>query len=361
MRRISTPISIEHCAQQTIEQHGGHPPPLQPARHLMIIARAFALLTAVVFAIPASAQTILELINEYPASSITGEADAFFAAAVNRRSEGRVIVRPLSDAKSGLRTRDQLKAVTDGKFAMADSFVGGLGEESPVFLLSSLPFVAPTTDDVRALYDAAKPLYENLFATRKQKLLYVTPWPSSGIWSAKPVAGIDALKALKIRTYDKTSTEVMARVAASATNVSFADLTPKLEAAELNAVLSSGDGGAGRQLWKYLPNFSDVGYAAPLSLASISLEAWSSLDDAGRAAIEAAARETSEHQWAALASRLAENFARMRTNGVTIDDKPPAEVMAALRTAADASIADWLLKAGPEAKAVFEGYRANRK
>jgi TRAP-type C4-dicarboxylate transport system substrate-binding protein len=328
----------------------------------MTIVRAFAaLLAAVAFVVPASGQTTFDLINEYPANSITGEADAFFADAVQHRSEGRIVVRPIPDAKSGVRTRDQLKAVTEGKFAMADSFAGGLGEESPVFLLSSLPFVSPTLEDVHALYDAAKPLYEKLFAARKQKLLYVTPWPSSGIWSAKPVASIDALKALKIRTYDKTSTEVLARVATSATNVSFADLMPKLEAAEMNAVLSSGDGGAGRQLWKYLPNFSEVGYAAPLSLASISLDAWSSLDEAGRAAIEAAARETNEHQWAALGSRLAENYARMRANGVTIDDKPPAEVLTALRAAADASIADWLSKADPDAKSVFEAYRAKRQ
>jgi len=64
---------------------------------------------------------------------------------------------------------------------------------------------------------------------------------------------------------------------------------------------------------------------------------------------------------AALANRLAENFARMKQNGVAIDDKPPAEVMTALRTAADASIADWLAKAGPDAKDVFEGYRAKRQ
>ena len=91
----------------------------------MTIARAFAaLLAAVVFVVPASAQTTFDLINEYPANSITGEADAFFADAVQRRSEGRIVVRPLSDAKSGVRTRDQLKAVRDGKFAMADSFAG---------------------------------------------------------------------------------------------------------------------------------------------------------------------------------------------------------------------------------------------
>src|SRR5204863_4741294 len=167
-------------------------------------------------------------------------------------------------------------------------------EESPIFLLSSLPFVTPTMEDARTLYEAAKPLYEQLFAERKQKLLYVVPWPPSGIWSATPVRDIGDLQALKIRTYDNTGTEVLAKVAASAAIVSFSELNPKLETGEINAVLSSGDGGAGRQLWKYLGNFSEVGYALPLSFASMSLAAWASLDDAGRTAIEEAARETTQ-------------------------------------------------------------------
>jgi TRAP-type C4-dicarboxylate transport system substrate-binding protein len=313
----------------------------------------------VALSVPAGAQVVtLDLINEYPANSISGEADTFFAAAVERRSGGRVTIRPIPDAQSGLRSRDQLKAVTEGHFAMATTVGGTLGEESPVFLLSSLPFVTPTMEDARALYAAAKPLYEKLFAERKQKLLYVVPWPPSGIWSAAPVNNIGALKALKIRTYDNTGTEVLAKVATTATLVSFTDLNAKLEAGEMNAVLSSGDGGAGRQLWKYLRNFSDVGYAAPLSFASISLVAWESLDDAGRAALSDAAHETTEQQWAALANRLSENYARMRQNGVTIDDKPPADVMAALRAAADTTITDWLTRAGPEAQRVLKEFRA---
>src|SRR5437868_9448808 len=273
---------------------------------------ALAALT-LLLAAPAAAQTItLDLINEYPATSISGEADAFFANAVKRKSEGRIVIRPVPDAKSGLRSRDQLNAVTTGRFAMANTVGGTLGEESPVFLMSSLPFVTPTMEDARALYEAAKPLYEQLFAERKQKLLYVVPWPPSGIWSAVPVRGIEVLRALKIRTYDNTGTEVLAKVAASAAIVSFSELDPKLENGEINAVLSSGDGGAGRQLWKYLRNFSDVGYALPLSFTSISLAAWANLDDAARLAIDDAARETTQRQWAALAGRLAENFARMR-------------------------------------------------
>jgi TRAP-type C4-dicarboxylate transport system substrate-binding protein len=319
---------------------------------------------AVTFALgaPAAAQTVtLDLINEYPATSISGEADAFFAETVKRKSEGRVVINTIPDAKSGVRSRDQLKAVSDGRFGMANTVGGTLADESPVFLLSSLPFVTPTMEDARTLYEAAKPLYEQLYAERRQKLLYVVPWPPSGIWSAAPIRDAAALKALTIRTYDKTGTDVMAKVAASAAIVSFSELNGKLEAGEINAVLSSGDGGAGRQLWKYLRYFSEVGYALPLSFTSISLSAWTKLDEAGRAAIEAAARETTQRQWAALAGRLSENFARMRANGVNIDEKPPADVMNALRAAAETVVADWSTRAGPEAQRVLRKYQAWQK
>jgi|tagenome__1003787_1003787.scaffolds.fasta_scaffold20968704_3 TRAP-type C4-dicarboxylate transport system substrate-binding protein len=327
-------------------------------RKPVMSARFIALVALLALSRPASAEISLDLINEYPATAISAEADVFFAEAVKRKSEGRIVIHPIPDAKSGLRSRDQLKAVTEGKFAMANSVGGTLGDEDPAFLLSSLPFVTPTVGDARRLYELAKPLYEQLFAQRKQKLLYVVPWPPSGIWSAAPLSDIAALKSLKIRTYDNTGTQILAKVAASAQIISFSELNAKLEAGEINAVLSSGDGGAGRQLWKYLRNFSDVGYALPLSFASISLSAWTSLDETERRALTDAAEETSEHQWAALNGRLKQNFERMRQNGVTIDEKPTSDVMNALRAAAAATITTWQSRVGPDAQRVLREFRA---
>jgi TRAP-type C4-dicarboxylate transport system substrate-binding protein len=325
-------------------------------RRLLVVAGlSFALLA---MTIGAHAEPIVwQVVNEYPATSIAGEADAFFAEAVKRRTDGRVTVQPIPDAKSGLRSREQLKAVTDGRFAMADTFAGALGEDDPVFLISTLPFVTPTANHARALYEAARPLYEKLFAARGQKLLYVTPWPPSGIWSADPVTSTAALGALKIRTYDTTSTEVFTQVSASASNVSFADVMPKLEAGELNAVLSSGDGGAGRKLWTRLPYFSQITYAIPLSFGSVSLDAWGKLDGVTRAAIEGAARETTDHQWDAMVGRVARNYTVMRENGMTIDEHPPLDVVLALATAGTKSLVEWHLRAGPDAAKVFEDYR----
>src|SRR6266566_5865284 len=270
------------------------------------------------FAGVAPGQSTLSLISEYPTTSISGEADTFFAEEVRKRTDGRVVIVPVLNAKSGLRSRDQIKAVAEGQFAIADSFGGALGDESPMFLLPSLPFLTPSIAHARALYEAARPIYERLFAERRQKLLYVTPWPPSGIWSKLPITDASVLKSLKIRTYDKTSTDVFARLASSATIVSFSDLNAKLQSGKINAVLSSGDGGAGRQLWKYLPHFTDIHYAFPLSFTAISIDAWNKLDERDRTAIEATGRETTERQWTALINLGVDNFQRMRSNGVFI-------------------------------------------
>jgi TRAP-type C4-dicarboxylate transport system substrate-binding protein len=327
----------------------------------MVMRLAFATaFAALALASPGQSQPVTwEVINEYPASSLPGEADAFFAQAVKAKTAGRVIIEPVPDAKSGLRTREQLKAVSEGRYAMASSFAGALGDESPLFLLSSLPFLTSTASQARVLYENAAPFYEKLFAERGQKLLYVSPWPPSGIWSADPVSGRAALAMLKIRTYDKTGTDVFSQVSSAAQAVSFADLNGKLDSGEINAVLSSGDGGAGRQLWKYLKYFSEITYAIPLSLGSVSLREWNMLDDEARRAIEQAARETTEHQWAAMAGRVERNYKTMRDNGVTIT-QPPLDVTIALAAAGAKSLIDWQLRAGPDAAKVLQDYQARR-
>jgi hypothetical protein len=59
-----------------------------------------------------------------------------------------------------------------------------------------------------------------------------------------------------------------------------------------------------------------------------------------------------------MSGRVAQNFVRMRQNGVTIDERAPDTVMAALRSAGAQSVADWQDRAGPLANRVLEAYRS---
>ena len=246
------------------------------------------------------------LANEYPATSLSAEGDAFFAQSVADATRGKLTIVALPDAKLGYKSREQLSAVAEGKVAMADSFGGALGDEHPLFGLSSLPFVVNGIGEARALYAAARPAYDRAFAQHNQKLLYATPWPPTGLWSKRQATSIEAVGKLRIRTYDKTGTELFGRMAAAASVVSFADLPPKLEAGEIDAVLSSGDGGAGRKLWDALPHFSEIDYAIPLSFATVNLDKWRKLDAPTRKAVESAAaateaRRAAVDEWAARA------------------------------------------------------------
>ncbi|TDR90052.1 TRAP transporter substrate-binding protein [Enterovirga rhinocerotis] len=303
----------------------------------------------------AEAQTVWRMPTEYPATAMPGEGIASFASSLARRSGGRLAIEPSFDAKLGIKSAAMPVAIREGRVEAGDAFGGALGGIDPVFGLSSLPFVTPSIEAAERLAGTARPLYAQAFAKQGQRLLYVTPWPPSGLWMKEPLASVETLRGLAVRTYDATSTAVMARAGAKAFNISFADAQARVKDGSVNAVLSSGDGGAGRRLWEQLPHFAEINYAIPLSFATVSQKAYEALDPDLRRAVDEAAAETESRQWAAIRTRLDENYKRMRENGVTIRTGIDPAVTAALREAGAASVVEWRKVAGPEAGRLVDG------
>lgn len=306
---------------------------------------------------PAFAQTRWEMPTEYPATAIPGEGVATFARLVNERSGGRLTIEPSFNATKGIKSAGMLAAIQEGKIAAGDAFAGALGAATPLFGLSSLPFVATSIEDARRLTDLARPAYDKVLAGYGQRLLYTTPWPASGIWSKEAVTSAKDLVGLSIRTYDATSTAVMNGAGAKAVNLSFADAMPKVKDGSVTAVLSSGDGGAGRNLWQFLPHFTEINYALPISLATVSLAAYDALPADLRQVVDNAAAETEQRQWIAIGTRLQENYARMRANGVSIRTDVPADMAQALAAAGTAAVEDWRTKAGPDGAAILDAFQ----
>jgi TRAP-type C4-dicarboxylate transport system substrate-binding protein len=247
--------------------------------------------------------------------------------------------------------------VQEQRVVGADAFAGALGKAHPVFLLSSLPFLATTIAEARELYRVAQPAYTRALADFDQQLLFATPWPASGIWAKKPIASVADLRSLSIRTYDATSTTVMKDAGAQALLLSFADAMPKLNDGSVNAVLSSGDGGAGRKLWDYLPHFTEINYAMPLSLVTINRTAYGALPGPQQAHVTMCAASAEMHQWQLIETRLAENYARMRTNGVAIETKIDPELQGTLAKAAQGAIDEWSRSMGSDGAALLAEFR----
>src|SRR5882757_1856680 len=308
----------------------------------------------------ARAQTVWDMATEYPQSAMPGLGVTTFAKHIAESSAGKLQIRPSFDASAGIRSAGMLAAIAEGRVQAGDAFAGALETEDPIFALPSLPFLVTSMADAKRLADLARPYLAAALQKKGLRLLYLTPWPPSGIWSKTALRTPSDLSALSIRTYDKTSTEVFASAGAKAASISFADTMPKIVDGSINAVLSSGDGGAGRKLWEFLPYFSEITYSLPLSVASVNQAVYDGLSGDLRQAVDEASRRTESELWLALSTRLQENYQRMRQNGVTIDSTPAPAIVEALQSGAAEVQRAWCVKSGPACLAILDAFKVTK-
>lgn len=302
-----------------------------------------------------------DLVNEYQQNSVHAQSADKFIKELDAASNGEIKVTAHHGASLGYKSLDQFDAVGDGAVQLASSFVGAWAGIDPIFLLSSLPFIAPSVDDTRALYEAATPYYEEVLANANQVFLFATPWPPSGIWANKRVDSMEALKGLKIRTYDANGTVTMRAAGAAPIQLSWADVVPQLSTNGIDAVLTSADGGAAAALWEHQSHFNEVNYAMPLQIVHMNRDTYESLTDEQKQAVEAAADKAEEFGWGLLAKRVEENYKQMSENGMTIVKDVPEEFIKTLSDAGQEAIADWKTKFGEDkAEKLLSDYESKR-
>ena len=208
----------------------------------------------------------LEYGNRYSATSISGEGLRTFSELVAAKSGGALTVLLTFDAASGITSGQMIQAVEQGRITAGDAFAGPLEPVDPIFGLSSLPFLTRSISDAKRLAELARPQYETVLAQHGLHLLYVTLWPATGLWSKQPVQTPADFRTLSIRAYDYNSAQVMRSAGAEAAYMPFGEAVTRLRAGSLNAVsLIGGWREPGGALWEFLPHFTEIQYAMPLS------------------------------------------------------------------------------------------------
>src|SRR5437868_818148 len=164
-------------------------------RLLSMLAGACLLL----FPAALQAQTVWDMPTEYPQNAMPGVGLTAFAKHIAESSAGKLEIRPSFDAKAGIKSADMLAAISEGRVQAGDAFAGALEAEDPIFALPSLPFLVTSTADAKRLSDIARPHLADVLEKKGLRLLYLTPWPPSGIWSKTPLKTASELSALSIR------------------------------------------------------------------------------------------------------------------------------------------------------------------
>ncbi|MET4808173.1 TRAP transporter substrate-binding protein [Limibacillus sp. MBR-115] len=324
-------------------------------KHLFVTGMMAATL---VFGTPALAKDVaLNLSNEYSAVSIHGVGDARFAEAVKSATNGSVDIVVHYGGALGYKSADHFDAVGEGALAIADTYSGALGGIDPLFLISSLPFLATTVEEARTLYEVSKADIEKVFADNDQILLYASPWPPSGLWARDPMNNLAALSGVKIRTFDKNSTEALSEAGAAAIRLSWGDVVPSISTGAIEAVLTTAETGAGASFWEYFDTFTEIyGYSMPLNYVHMNKDVFDSLTKDQQDAILSAAEKTSDANWSAIPSRLKETYAQLKTNNVDVVTSDDETYRAELQAAGKVAIDSWLAATGDRGQALLDAF-----
>ncbi|WP_281930232.1 TRAP transporter substrate-binding protein [Roseibium album] len=308
----------------------------------------------------ANAQDVtLNLSNEYSATSIHGVGDARFASLVSEKSGGSVEVIVHYGGALGYKSADHFDAVGEGALEIADTYGGALGGIDPLFLISSLPFFVTTVEEAKMLYEVSEPEFQRVFEENNQILLYASPWPPSGIWSQDAISSTDALAGLKIRTYDKNGTTAFNEMGAAAVRLSWADVVPSISTGAIDAVLTSAEGGVSGSFWEHFDTFTEIyNYAIPLNFVHMSKDVFDGLNDDQQAAILEAAAETRDLNWASVPDRLANTYAQLDENNVSVVTSEDDAYRTALQAAGEAALNDWLETAGERGRVLIDAFNS---
>lgn len=320
------------------------------------LATATAIISSAFMIMPVGAKQVWDMPNEYNDNSLPAKAQIAFGDVIEKDTDGEIVIQNQFGGAMGYRSQDQFDMVASGAIPIANSNITTLGGINPYFLLSSLPFLANSTDEAHKLWEISKPYYDEIFEQNNQILLYATPWTPAGLWSKKPVNNKEDFESLKIRTWDATGTETLINADANAVQLNWGDVVPQLAAGGINAVLTSSEGGANAKFWEHLKNFTPLNYSMSLNVTHINKDVYDSLTDEQKEIIKKASEKAEEVSWTGVVKLQDDNFVEMKEHGVSIADAAPDDVMETLREAAVPIIDNWMAKSGDAGKETIETY-----
>ena len=319
--------------------------------------RALALGTALsTLCLPAAAQTAWDMPTPYGDTVFHTMNILEFADDVRSATGGGLDITVHS--AGSLFGHPEIKdSVRRGLAPIGEILLSRLANENPIFEADSIPFLADSYADARALWAASRPAVEALLAEQGLTLLYAVPWPGQSLYLTEEVTDPAALQGVAFRAYN-TATEQLANILGMVpTQVEAGDIPTAFATGRVAAMMTSPSTGVSSQAWDYTSVYVDVNAWLPKNVVFANTAALDALPDDQRAALLEAAATAEARGWEMSEAETAKQIATLQSNGMSVVQ--PSEALSAALAAAGAQMTgQWLERAGEAGTAVLSAFEA---
>lgn len=304
----------------------------------------------------ASAQTRWQMATAYP--------DANFHTRNNRQFldevRAAIGVETQMHTNGSLLPQAQIKrGVQQGQVQLGEILLSAYGNEDVFFEVDSIPQLVLNTPSARRLHDLSLPFVEARFARQGLTILYMIPWPPSGLYTNVQVESIETLRGTRMRTFNAVTNRFATLVGATPTLVQAAEVPQAFATGVVNAMVTSAQTGVDSAAWDFARIFTPIGFTRTRNAVFMQRRAFDALPPAHQAAIRAAATAAETRGWAASDEATVSMQNTLAQRGMTVAQPTPA-LMEGLGRIGETMTAEWLARAGEDGARVITAYRAAR-
>lgn len=305
-------------------------------------------------ALTAFGQTKWDLATAYPATNFHSENIAQFAQDVDKATNGQLKITVHAGA-SLYKAPEIKRAVQSGQTQAGEILLANFENESPLFGVDGVPFLATSYKNARSLYDAQRPVLQRYLDKQGLMLLYAVPWPAQGLFSAKPVDSISDMRKIKWRAYSPATARMGELMGAQAVTVQAAELSQALATGVVEAFMTSSATGVDSRVYEHLKNFYDVQAWLPKNAILVNAKAFQALDKAQQEAVLKAGAAAEERGWKK-SLEVNENAKKtLAEKGMKVH-QPSSKLVSDMKQLGWSMLQEWQKKAGPDGESIVQAY-----
>lgn len=248
------------------------------------------------------------------------------------------------------------KAVRSGQVPIGEFFLSLLNNENAVFGADALPFFATSYDEARKLWEAQKPVVEELLDKQGMMALYSVAWPPQGLYTKKEIKTVDDLKGLKFRSYNATLEKFATAIGAAPTQVEAPDIAQAFTTGRVEAMITSPSTGVDSKAWDFLTHYTDIQAWIPKNIVVVNKREFQRLDKPVQEAVLAAAAAAEKRGWEMSQAENTKQVEVLRENNIQVITPSP-ELMDGLKAIGATMLEDWAKEAGDAGEKILKAYR----
>ena len=291
----------------------------------------------------------------WPVGNFSTQGVIEFSKLVKDRTNGSLEIEVHPGGALGFKGPEMLQTMKDGLVPIGEMLLGYVAGTEPLVDISTMPFLVANYGEAHLLGLVSRPYMEKVFKKWNQRLLYWQFWPGAGLYSKKPIKSLEDLSGLKIRTFNAVSTQWAKNAGAKPVSMPWGDVYMAMSTGAIDALLTSSISGADGKFWEVMSHFTDLGLTFGYSAVTVNLKAWNRIPDKTKLILLDTAREMEYKQEKKSILSDKSSMAKLVKNGMKVSEMS-LEFQKKCSELAKPIWAEWIKKAGPDAKSMIDEF-----